>query len=472
MHDTSDFLRRIWFVGFAGHRVVVNPSAIKAAISRELQVIVASVDGELVGVASAAAGTDLLFLDACREAGLKTVVLLPFPKERFALDFENPEEWNHACHCMEAAWWCEVSPGGEDAPEAYHVVARESMALADRMLFHWDGQAARGLGGTGESIREASERKIPSRVIDAHTLQASWSAGEPEHGETHPDFDDLPAATSIEELFQKLDARAMRSAPLSRWFAAGSLSLNHLATILQAVLVAFALAAAEAGGMLKLIIISVAALLPWVGGRLQWKAQWIRDRIRTELLRSLLSSHEPASPLCPPALELFGGDDVFIRTAALHLVPRRRGWEATRDDYLRERVDGQIGYLKSKGALAEKRMAVFGRFFWVASWGGIVLGGVVVINAYFKTEVISSWGVPLGLTTAVLPGIAAWCLTMISVFEFKRRATLYRHLEEELIRLRVKLASANCASAVAQVMKQIERLLLNELWEWQGSMKK
>lgn len=472
MHDSSEFLRRIWFVGFAGHRGVVNPSAIKAAISRELQVIVATVDGELVGVSSAAAGADLLFLDACREAGLKTVVLLPFPKERFALDFDDPEEWNHACRCMEAAWWCEVSPGGEDAPAAYHVVARESLAVADRMLFHWDGKAARGLGGTGESIREARERKIPSRVIDAHTLQASWNGDEPEHGKTHPDFDDLPAATNIEELFQKLDDRATRFAPLSRWFAAGSMSLNHLATILQVVLVAFALAAAEAGGMLKLVIISVAALLPWVGGRLQWQAHWIRDRVRAELLRSLLYSHEPGSPLRPPALELFGGDDVFLRTAALHLVPCRRGWEVARDNYLRERVEGQTGYLKSKGTMAAKRMAVFGSLFWVASWGGIVLGGVAVINAYFKTEVISSWGVPLGLTTAVLPGIAAWCLAMISVFEFKRRAALYRQLEEELTRLRAKLASANCASAVAQAMQQIERLLLNELWEWQGSMKK
>ena len=34
------------------------------------------------------------------------------------------------------------------------------------------------------------------------------------------------------------------------------------------------------------------------------------------------------------------------------------------------------------------------------------------------------------------------------------------------------IAAANCASAVATAMNQVERLLLNELWEWQGSRKK
>ena len=472
MHDQFGILRQLRFVGFAGHRELVNPASVKVAISRELETIRATVQGELVGISSAAAGADLLFLDSCQEAGMKTVVLLPFSKERFALDFENPEEWSHACRCIDFAWWCEVSPGGEDAPAAYHVVARASVEVADRMLFLWDGQTARGLGGTDETIKEAVERKIPSRVIDAHTLQASWIGGEPLRDKFNSDFEELPTAATIDQLFEKLDARATRGAPMARCFTAGSMSLNHLATILQAVLVASALAAVEAGAMLKLVIVSFAALLPWVGGRLRWQTRWIRDRVRAELLRSLLCSHEPGSPLRPPALELFGGEAVFLRTAALHLVTRRRGWEVARDEYLSVRVDGQISYLKSKGDLATRRMAIFGKLFWIASWGGIVLGGVVVINAYFKAQLGLSWSVSLGFVTAVLPGVAAWCLAMISVFEFKRRAAIYCQLVGELKQLRSKLASANCASAVTQAMNQIERLLLNELWEWQGSRKK
>lgn len=472
MPASSESLQRICFVGFAGHRAVPDRVAAKAAIARELATIRATASGELVGISSAAAGADLLFLDACQEAGLKTVVLLPFSKERFSEDFDDPAEWEQARRQIETAWWCEVSPGGEDAPAAYHVVARESLEVADRMIFLWDGLPSRGLGGTAETVREARDRGIPARVIDAGTLAASWDGPEPDSGMGDSNFEDLPEMADIEDLFKKLDARATQGAPRSRWFAAGSMSLNHLATILQAILIGFAWAAAEAGAMLKLLLISLAALLPWMGGRLRWQECWIRDRVRAELLRSLLYSHEPGSPLRPPALDLFDADKAFLRTAALHLVPQRCGWEIARDRYLHERVDGQIGYLKSKGDLAAKRMAIFGKVFWLASTTAVLLGSYSVISAYLKWKMLLPLHPALGFMAGILPGIAAWCLAMISVFEFKRRAAIYRQLVEELIRLRPKMAAANCASAVAHAMNQIERLLLNELWEWQGSRKK
>ncbi len=472
MSDSPALIRRMWFVGFAGHRAVPDPAAAKFAIAAELETIRNSVTGELVGIGSAAAGADLLFLDACQEAGLKTVVLLPFLKDRFREDFDDPAEWERACLCMDAAWWCEVSPGGEEAPAAYHVVARETLEISDRMLFLWDGQPARGLGGTAESVNEASLRGIPSRVIDATTLQATWNDAPPSDASKDYEFEELPEATTVGNLFERLDFRATASAPRSRYYAAGSMSLNHLATILQAVLVTFALTAAEAGAMVKLIIVCIAALLPWVGGRLRWQERWIRDRVHAELLRSLLTSHEPGSPLRPPARELFGREEAFLRTAAMQLVPERRGWESARNFYLKERVDSQIGYLKSKGELAAKRMAIFGKVFWVCSWTAMLLSGFLVVCAFCGMKFAAPWGTGLSFTNAVMPGIAAWCLAMISVFEFKRRAAIYQQLVGELQRLRPKIAAANCASAVASAMNQVERLLLNELWEWQGSRKK
>ena len=117
-------------------------------------------------------------------------------------------------------------------------------------------------------------------------------------------------------------------------------------------------------------------------------------------------------------------------------------------------------------------MAIFGRAFWLASWGAMIVGAYVVITAFLHNTHEAPWKGSLELTSAALPGIAAWCLAMISVFEFKRRASLYRQLVEELQRLRPRIAAASCASAVATAMNQIERLLLNELWEWQGSRKK
>lgn len=469
MRAKSESFDRLWFVGFAGHRAVPDRQGAKSAISRELEILRDTVSGELVGISSAAAGADLLFLEACREAGLKTVILLPFSENRFAEDFDDPHEWERARQAIADAWWHEVAPGGEDAPAAYHVVARQCLEIADRMLFLWDGKPARGLGGTAESVDEAARMGMPARIIDAADFSARWNGRIPSEPEHDPEFDDLPPAACVGELFEKLDQRAVAGAPRSRWFAAGSMSLNHFATILQAILVAFALAADEVGAMLKLVIVTIAASLPWIGGRLRWQQRWVRDRVKAELLRSLLACHEPNSPLRPSALELFATEEAFLRTSALRLIHMRKGWKQARDEYLGSRLENQIRYLKSKGELAARRMRIFGNLFRISSWCAVGLGAFLVISAFLNLPIAPRVQTGLSFTAAVMPGIAAWCLAMISVFEFKRRASLYRQLVEELERLRPKIAGACCASEVSRAMSQIERLLLNEVWEWQGS---
>lgn len=469
MRAKSERFDRLWFVGFAGHRAVPDRQGAKSAISRELETLRNTVSGELVGISSAAAGADLLFLEACREAGMKTVILLPFPQSRFAEDFDDPYEWERALDAIANAWWCEVPPGGEEAPAAYHVVARQCLEIADRMVFLWDGKPARGLGGTAESVAEADRMGMPARIIDSTNLDGRWNGKIPSEPEHDLQFDDLPAAACVGELFEKLDQRAVAGAPRSRWFAAGSMSLNHFATILQAILVAFALAADEVGAMLKLVIVSVAASLPWIGGRLRWQQRWVSDRVKAELLRSLLACHEPNSPLRPSALELFANEEPFLRTSALRLIHMRKGWEHARDEYLNSRLEDQIHYLRSKGEKAANRMRIFGNLFRISSWCAVALGAFVVISAFLNIQFQQPVQTGLSFTAAIMPGIAAWCLAMISVFEFKRRASLYQQLVEELERLRPKIAGACCASEVSRAMSQIERLLLNEVWEWQGS---
>lgn len=464
--------RRIWLVGFAGHRRVTDPAALKAVIRRELEAFDADLDGELMGICSAAAGADLLFLEACGELGIRTVVILPFGEERFRQDFDDPAVWERSRQLVSAAHWSEVAPGNEDAPAAYHVVARRMLEVADRMLFAWDGNPARGLGGTGETVAEAAHWGTPARIIAADTLEVRWQ-GTPLAAGGDPAFQDLPVAGTVAELFSLLDKRAVARAPKSRWFAAGSMSVNHMATFLQAVLVLFVLVGKEIGAAIRFVLALVAMALPWVGSKLKLQEGWVGDRVRAELLRSLLASHEPGSPLDPPALELFEKDRNFLLSAALHLVAERRGWEAARDSYLTERVDGQIRFFEAKGTIAKNRMKIFGKLFWVASWAALIFTGTTVFIKALKVTVPTTWErVGMEFLPSVLPGIAAWTLAMISIFEFRRRAQLYSQIETTLRRLRPMLAEAKCASAAARAIRQIERLLLNEVWEWQGPRRK
>jgi hypothetical protein len=460
---------RLWLVGFAGHRLVGNPEAAKAALRSELDAMAAALTGEIVGISSAAAGADLLFLEACQEAGFKTIVILPFNRSRFAEDFEDPAEWQRASRLIDSAWWHEEVTGNEEAPAAYHVVARELLNLSDRMILLWDGQPARGLGGTGETVADAEKWQIPSRIIDATTLEARWQSATAPQAAAEAPFKDLPPVDSIRSLFMKLDQRAVSRAPRSRWFNAGSMSVNHIATFLQASLLALSIAK-EMGGLIKFTLALIAAALPWVGARMRLQHSWVTDRTRAELLRSLLVSHEPASPLHPPALELFENHASFLRSASLPLVAQRKGWSAARDTYLTDRIDDQIRYLTKQGDHALRRLNIFNRIFQIASLGAMLLGAATIfihLNRITLSGFFDIWAI--GFFPAILPGLAAWSLAMISVFEFKRRARMYGKLVTELTQLRPKLAGAECASATASLMRRCEHLLIHELWEWQGS---
>lgn len=476
--ENFQLFRRIWYIGFAGHRAVTDAAGLKATIRKELENFAAGLNGEIVGLSGAAAGADLLFLEACEELGIRTVVILPFPRDRFEEDFEDPAEWKRAVALMDAATWCEVAPGNEEAPAAYHLAARQVLEVADRMLFAWDGKPPRGLGGTGETVAEAAKWQIPSRIIDDGTLEVSWQAGEPPEQGTGHTFEELPAARSVEELFRKLNERAIGRAPRSRWFAAGSMSMNHLATVLQAATIVFLVSGGEEiGAAVKFLLAVAAAGLPWLGARLRLHEGWVGDRVRAELLRSVLASHEPASPLRPAAADLFENDGPFLRSAALQLAGQRVDWQSARDRYLTERIDDQIGYFEKHGGRAERKMKHFRRLFWITSFGALIFTGAAVcvkLATMGQPDVIpktwGKWGVEF--VPAVLPGIAAWSLAMISVFEFNRRAGLYGQLVQTLRRLRPKLEEAKCASAAEATIRQIERLLLNELWEWQGTRRK
>lgn len=455
----SEPFRRICFLGFAGHRMVPDEQAAKEEIKREVLAIRETLEGDLVGISSAAPGADLLFLEACEEVGVRTVVVLPVSREHYRESFGHPAGWERACKQLDAAWWCEVAP---DAGEADHPAARTILEMAEHMLFYWDGKVSHGLGGTGETVRRALEGRIPSRVIDADTLGASWYV-EPSTVKADPFFLGLPIANKVAELLKRLDERAKMTSKLSA-FVAESISLNLLAILLQAALMIFVVTATGIGAVAKLLILLLAALLPWLGGRWRRKDGGAQDRIRAELLRSLMASHHSVSPLRPAGFEQFEEAGVFLRSAALRLVPERRSWKEEKGNYVRDRLDERIGQLTEEGARAEKRMSLCRRVFWSASIGAIVLGAIAVVDAKEAT----AFGRTLGYMGMILPGISAWSLAMISVFGFKRRAVFARQLVNELTRLRFQIESANDSSSFARAVRQVEHLLLQELWEWRA----
>ena len=195
--------------------------------------------------------------------------------------------------------------------------------------------------------------------------------------------------------------------------------------------------------------------------------QWMDDRLQAELLRSLFASHAFSPPLRPFAAELFLADAAFLRSAAWKLAGRSRSWTEEKNRYLNERLDDQIGYLESKGNLSARRLARLGTIFKFSSFGALILGAAAVtsgMNGWKPPSLVGS--VLLDFLPNVLPALAAWCLSMIALFEYKRRASLYLQMVERLKIRRTELTSARCRVTAAAAVASCERLLLTELWEW------
>jgi hypothetical protein len=161
-------------LGFAGHRRVSNTEDLREAIRREVAAAKELLGKRMIAICSAAAGADLIFLKTCVELRIPAIVILPFPEERFEEDFEDEEEWAMAQRLSGVALAKYVAPGGKKAPEAYQIVSRLLLEWADAFLFVWNGERQKGVGGTGETVEEARDLGIPSRVIDAHSLSARW----------------------------------------------------------------------------------------------------------------------------------------------------------------------------------------------------------------------------------------------------------------------------------------------------------
>lgn len=185
-------------LGFAGHRKVPDAQALRAVIRGEVLAMKELLGKRMIAMSSAAAGADLVFLKTCVELRIPAIVILPFPEERFAGDFEDAEEWALAQRLCGVALAKYVAPGGS---EAYQVVSRLMLEWADAFLFAWNGEPPKGAGGTGETVEETRDLGIPSRVIDATSLATRWETPPDPNRKARHGFD------SRADLLDFLDAR-------------------------------------------------------------------------------------------------------------------------------------------------------------------------------------------------------------------------------------------------------------------------
>ena len=170
--------------GITGHRpprlFEADHAAVKAtcmAVFRESQGILEDMHARHPGVfgtappvvkltSSLAEGADVIAAEAALECGMGISACLPFAAQTYAQDF-TPERWADSQRLIEASE--SVMELGEQLggnTTAYEAAGRIVMAQSDILIAVWDGDPAKGRGGTAQIVTEAIALHLPVIHID------------------------------------------------------------------------------------------------------------------------------------------------------------------------------------------------------------------------------------------------------------------------------------------------------------------
>jgi hypothetical protein len=114
-----------------------------------------------------ATGADQIAAICARSSGYSVSALLPFEPTEYRKDFSPGDELESFEQALEAADEIVALPGERsDLEAAYVLVGKSLVRTADIIIAIWDGEEARGPGGTAHVVELAIEDGVPVIHID------------------------------------------------------------------------------------------------------------------------------------------------------------------------------------------------------------------------------------------------------------------------------------------------------------------
>ncbi len=144
-------------VGVTGHRTVPGYDAVVRAIDA----VIAGVPTPARLVTSLAEGADRLVAHAARAHGWTLDVILPLEADDYRADFTGRGSVAEFGTLLDAATTVTVVRPAASRPEAYQAAGLAMLDRSQALIAVWDGQPARGVGGTAEVVAEARRRGMP-----------------------------------------------------------------------------------------------------------------------------------------------------------------------------------------------------------------------------------------------------------------------------------------------------------------------
>lgn len=147
----------------SGHRILRDIEDVCDLIDAALEVIVTTHgDANLRIISPLAEGADrLVALRALDQHNASLVVPLPLPVSEYMRDFDTPESKAEFLRLLERAEEVIELPNAGSREQCYLAAGLYVLNHCDVLIAVWDGEPARGTGGTAEIVHEARRLGLP-----------------------------------------------------------------------------------------------------------------------------------------------------------------------------------------------------------------------------------------------------------------------------------------------------------------------
>lgn len=151
-------------IAISGHRGL--PERTARLVDTAIRSALADQGPEVTGISCLADGADQIFARAVIDLGGRLEVVIPAAEYRGGLPEDARPEYDKL-HAQAVA--VDRLPFSESTSQSHMAASKLMLDAADELYAVWDGQPARGYGGTADVVSYARERGVPVRVI--------WPAG-------------------------------------------------------------------------------------------------------------------------------------------------------------------------------------------------------------------------------------------------------------------------------------------------------
>jgi hypothetical protein len=471
-------------VGFTGHRHLADHAGASRAIRGAIDALRREVPEEWIALSSIAGGGDQLFVHEMLALGLTWHAILPLPRSEFAEDF-TPAEWSAVEETLTAADHVRVIAESADRKDGYLDCGIETVNGADVLIALWDGELARGKGGTADVVQFAQSMGKPVLIIDAVTFEVrreNWNRLESSDA-VLADLNAMPDApsASVDNPFlapdavylfqQKCDHHASQGAPQYRRLLVSMVAAHLVATVVGAMVVSYGLHLLALPWVeLTCISFALGAALV-LRRRLHSHHSWVRCRLAAEFCRSALATWglPRAAPLLQD-LDLVGTRGLtralyvlHSRTSSTLVVPI----EEFKRIYLAKRIDDQLGYYARQVSRAQPLYSRLTAGFWIATVLALATTTFYAVSRMMHAE-LPNWltGTTYVFLPISLPAVAALMISMISINDLGRRVARYKDMRSLLEISRTQVVSCRTWNSLERVVLKTEHALLQEVIEW------